>query len=240
MGHFGHWLFEQLPQLRLLQNDSGLRIIYNGRNSWKKKFLVDFGWSEDQLLEYTGEEAFDVQELWTTNAGNLNKLDLYWLRKKALELYGVDSNAPKRIYVSRQGGGSRMVLNFREIQPVLSEFGIAVVRPEELGIEHSVRTFAKAEFIIGPEGSGTRNMVWSERARVVEIFGHEVNFGQWCMAHALGFEFIPYVEERPVPDTDLRWRDIDAKGITVDPNELRRFLSRHLGDDLGKSRNEKE
>ena len=62
------------------------------------------------------------------------------------------------------------------------------------------------------------------------FFGHEVNFGQWAMAHALGFEFAPYIEEREVPDSELRWRDIDARGIPVDPIQLRQFLLRHLGE----------
>ena len=126
--------------------------------------------------------------------------------------------------------GSRMVHNFNDVLPVLDEFGIQVVQPENLGLEGSVRMFGNAEFIIGPEGSGMRNMVWAKQAKVVEIFGHEVNFGQWTLAHALGFDFAPYVEEREVPDSELRWRDIDAKGIPVDPTRLRQFLSRHLGE----------
>lgn len=228
MGHFGHWLFEQLPQLRVLQDRTELHLIFNGRDPWKQKLLIDFGWPEERLIPYTGEEVYEVETLWTTNAGHLNPRDLGWLRSKAKACYGEDVDSPRRIYVSRQGVGSRMVANFKDVLPVLEEFDIEVVRPETLGVEGSVRMFGHAEFIIGPEGSGTRNMVWAEQAKVVEIFGHEVNFGQWCMAHALGFDFVPYIEEREVPDSDLRWRDIDAKGIPVDPARLRQFLSRHL------------
>lgn len=230
MGHFGHWLFEQIPQLRLMEEKRDVFIIYNGMDHWKRRLLIDFGWPEERLIPYTGEEVYEVEQLWTTNAGHLNSKDLGWLRSKGKGCYGEDSNSPRRIYVSRQGMGSRMVDNFNDVLPVLDEFGIQVVQPENLGLEGSVRMFGNAEFIIGPEGSGMRNMVWAKQAKVVEIFGHEVNFGQWTLAHALGFDFAPYVEEREVPDSELRWRDIDAKGIPVDPTRLRQFLSRHLGE----------
>ena len=229
MGHFGHWLFEQLPQLRVLLNLSDVVIIYNGMDRWKRQLLIDFGWSEDRLIPHMGEEVYNVKQLWTTNAGNFNSKDLGWLRSKGWDSFGEDFNSPRRIYVSRQNVGSRMVANFHEILPVLRDFNFQVIQPEKLGVEGSVRTFRNAEFILGPEGSGMRNMVWAKQAKVVEIFGHEVNFGQWTLAYALGFDFLPYVEEREPPDTKLRWRDLDIKGIPVDPNKLRQFLSRHLG-----------
>lgn len=230
MGHFGHWLFEQLPQLRLMQEKRDVFVIYNGTDRWKRKLLIDFGWPEDRLIPHMGEDVYEVKQLWTTNGGHLNSKDLAWLRSKGKGCYGEDSDSPRRIYVSRQGVGSRMVTNFNEILPVLEEFNIQVVQPENLGLERSVRTFGHADFIIGPEGSGMRNMVWAHQAKVVEIFGHEVNFGQWCLAHALGFDFAPYVEEREVPVSEFRWRDIDANGIPIDPAQLRQFLFRHLGE----------
>ena len=73
-----------------------------------------------------------------------------------------------------------------------------------------------------------RNMVWSDGAKVLEIFGHELNYGQWQMAFALGLVYHPYMERREVPDTKGRWRDVDAMGISVDPVLFRRFLSTHL------------
>lgn len=230
MGHFGHWLFEQLPQLRLMQEKRDVFVIYNGTDRWKRKLLIDFGWPEDRLIPHMGEEVYEVKQLWTTNGGHLNSKDLAWLRSKGKGCYGEDSGSPRRIYVSRQGVGSRMVTNFNEILPVLEEFDIQVVQPENLGLEGAVRTFGHADFIMGPEGSGMRNMVWAQQAKVVEIFGHEVNFGQWCLAHALGFDFVPYVEERTVPVSEFRWRDIDAQGIPIDPTQLRQFLFRHLGE----------
>ena len=228
MGHFGHWVFEQLPQLRLMQDRRDVHVIYNGMDVWKRTLLLDFGWPEDHLLPYHGDEIFKVDELWGTNAGHLNKKDLGWLRKTALSSYGKDDAAPKRLFVSRQGIGTRMIANFESIRPVLTDFDICVVQPESLGIKNAVRLFANAEFIIGPEGSGIRNMVWSEMAKVIEIFGHEVNYGQWSLAHALGFDYVPYLEDREVPSTSERWRDLDASGIFVNPDNLREFLSLNL------------
>jgi len=227
-GHFGHWLFEQLPQLRLMQDSRDVHVIYNGMDAWKRGVLLDFGWQEEYLLPYHGHEIFEVDELWGTNGGHLNTKDLGWLRRTAMMAYGRDHTAPKRVFVSRQGVGTRMISNFDEIRPVLTDFDIAIVEPEELGVNNAVRLFSNVEFILGPEGSGIRNMVWSEKAKVIEIFGHEVNFGQWSMAHALRFDYEPYLEDREVPETTDRWRDLDVPGISVTPEKLRAFLSRHL------------
>ncbi|MDB4676386.1 glycosyltransferase family 61 protein [Flavobacteriales bacterium] len=227
-GHFGHWVFEQLPQLRLLCDVDGLIFICNGKDDWKRQLLEDFGVNPDCIVGYDGETNFSIHHLIATNGGQLNQIDLGWLRYRALELYPKMSSSPRRIYVSRQGVGSRMVSNFEDILPVLSEFGFEIVQPEKLGLARSAAVFRDAECILGPEGSGMRNMVWSDGAKVLEIFGHELNYGQWQMAFALGLVYHPYMERREVPDTKGRWRDVDAMGISVDPVLFRRFLSTHL------------
>ena len=228
-GHFGHWLFEQLPQLRLLEDVEGLVVLINGADAWKLDLVESFGFPRERCFQYSGEEVFEIRNLWMTNGGRLGQEDLLWLREKALSRFGIDPESPKRIFVSRRGVGSRFIANLDEIEPVLSEFDIVVVRPEELGLEQSVRMLANCELIIGPEGSGMRNMVWAEDLLVIEIFGHEVNFGQWSMATALDFCYMPYVEPRVVLESEKRGRILDNGGFCVDPSRLRHFLQRTIG-----------
>lgn len=229
-GHFGHWLFEQLPQLRMLADIEDLHVIYNGHDAWKRELLEAFGVSGDRLIPYDGHTQFQIGELYSTNGGRLSPVDLAWLKKKLFEVYPQTVKGPRRVFVSRQGVGARHIFNWEEIQGVLKEFDFQVVQPEDLRLVGSLSAFADAEIIMGPEGSGLRNMAWSKRPKVIEIFGHELNFGQWRMAHALGLDYEPYLENRPVPKTDVRWRDVDVKGISVNPDQLRQFLSRHLGE----------
>lgn len=229
-GHFGHWLFEQLPQLRMLTDIKGLHVIYNGNDAWKRDLLVAFGVSIDRLVPYDGHTQFEIGELHSTNGGRLSPVDLEWLKNKLFEVYSPKTDGPRRVFVSRQGIGTRHIFNWAEIQDVLKEFEFHVVQPEELRLVGSLSAFANAQVIMGPEGSGLRNMVWANKPKVIEIFGHELNFGQWRMAHALGCDYEPYLEDRPVPNTDMRWRDVDVQGISVNPEQLRQFLSRHLGE----------
>ena len=64
--------------------------------------------------------------------------------------------------------------------------------------------------LLGPEGSGIRNMVWSEMAKVIEIFGHEVNYRTMEFGSCSWFRLCAVLEDRKSQYSDS-WRDLDAQ-----------------------------
>lgn len=59
--------------------------------------------------------------------------------------------ANRRIYLSRQKQGSRKVLNFEEITPILQKHQFEVVYPESMSIPEQIDLFKNTRYLMGPE-----------------------------------------------------------------------------------------
>jgi hypothetical protein len=89
------------------------------------------------------------------------------------EYYSEDS--PKLVYLSRNRGGSRRVLNEKELLNYLSQMGFITVYAEELDIEQQAKIFANADIIIAPHGAGLVNLSFSRpNIKVIEIFNEQL------------------------------------------------------------------
>jgi capsular polysaccharide biosynthesis protein len=113
---------------------------------------------------------------------------------RARVVAGVCGNADppvrRRIYISRAGTGHRQILNEADLMETLREFQFEIVRPEGLSFEEQVRLFRSADLIVGARGAALTNMMFAERARILEITS-DVPFAgavYFSMAYSLGHE----------------------------------------------------
>lgn len=75
----------------------------------------------------------------------------------------------RRVFVPRQRGPGRRITNRRELDEVLSEFGIDVV-PPELPFDEMVRMFSSAELVIARSGGSLLGSLFSpEKTSVIEL-----------------------------------------------------------------------
>lgn len=96
----------------------------------------------------------------------------------------------RRIYISRAGTGHRQILNEHELMDCLRDYEFEIVRPEDLSFEQQVRRFRSADVIVGARGAALTNMIFAERARILEI-ASDVPFAgaiYFSMAYSLGHE----------------------------------------------------
>lgn len=77
------------------------------------------------------------------------------LAKKDLE-----GNLPRRFFLAR-GAGSRRAYNQRQAIALAKRYGIEPIYAENLSFWEKVRLFHQAEVIVGPEGSGLANLIFS-------------------------------------------------------------------------------
>jgi capsular polysaccharide biosynthesis protein len=77
----------------------------------------------------------------------------------------------KRIFVSRRRAISRRILNEDAVMEQLASLGFVAYLLEELNVTEQVQLFAQAEFVIAPHGAGLTNIIWSQNAAIVELFG---------------------------------------------------------------------
>ncbi len=91
----------------------------------------------------------------------------------------------RRLYVSRLGQGrrgvsTRLMLNEAEVAAAMAGLGFEVIEPEQLNPAEQIATFASADIVVGPAGSGMFNVVFCRPGTKVLDIESEPN---WIYAH---------------------------------------------------------
>ena len=97
----------------------------------------------------------------------------------------------RRIYISREDAESRRVSNESELFWRIERSGFEKCIPSERTIEEQARSFSNAELIVGPHGAGLANMVYADRATVIELYGADLVQGRFflLLANELGHRY---------------------------------------------------
>jgi capsular polysaccharide biosynthesis protein len=95
---------------------------------------------------------------WFKGAG-LSPRHLDFLRSKLLPI-AADSPSFDHIYLSRQSGGVRSLINHDEVENCMRRLGFSVVDPTTLTLSEQVSVFSRAKVIIGVGGAAMTNLVF--------------------------------------------------------------------------------
>ena len=79
------------------------------------------------------------------------------------------TNRDKRIYVSRADARHRKVLNEDDLVSRLQKYGFEVYCLSNLSLHQQIDLFHSAEIVVAPHGAGLSNLLFSEKARVLEL-----------------------------------------------------------------------
>jgi Glycosyltransferase 61 len=102
----------------------------------------------------------------------------------------------RRIYVTRgRRRNNRIVRNEPEVTEMLADRGFTVVDTGTLSVAEEIRTFAEAEWIVGPHGAALTNLLFaSPGASVIELFAPDyVNPSYWKLVDCipgLGYRYL--------------------------------------------------
>jgi capsular polysaccharide biosynthesis protein len=113
---------------------------------------------------------------------------------------------PPLVYVSREGVRSgRFMTNERDLIRALEPLGFTSVIPEEMTLDHQMKTFSSARMIVGPSGAALTNMGFAPPGcMVVEIFpsvfrhGWNLNLAA-LMGHRYTYVVAAVTEDRITP-----------------------------------------
>lgn len=95
---------------------------------------------------------------WFKGAG-LSPRHLDFLRSKLLPI-AADGPSFDHIYLSRQSGGVRSLINHDEVENCMRRLGFSVVDPTTLTLSEQVSVFSRAKVIIGVGGAAMTNLVF--------------------------------------------------------------------------------
>jgi hypothetical protein len=97
----------------------------------------------------------------------------------------------KRIYISRRAAKYRKLLNEDELIPILKKNKFIICIPENLEIKDQLMLFAEAEIVVGIQGAGFANIIFSNKnTKVMEIFSqYFLDSFTRILATALGIHY---------------------------------------------------
>lgn len=177
-----HWLVDSLPRVFSLTKavpDEKLTILLpNGLtkvqrdslecvlpSNFEVKFLPANSWVK--------AEHFILPSFVTGRANGYLPAEYseYLRRSVFTKLRLSQSHKPKeRIYISRGGAQRRRVLNENEVVQVLAKYGFKSYALEKMTFKEQVELFHRAEFVVGPNGAGLGNILFSGKISVLVLY----------------------------------------------------------------------
>lgn len=228
--YYGHWIFDMLPRLHLLER-SGIRcdlLITPAATKYQRESLRLLGIENifaEQNVQIQADEVV-VPSLAGFPVGNYSHWAIKWLRDRFLPMTPpMQSDQPRRLYISRNRAPTRLVLNEEELLSVLTGLGFQRVYLEDYSFLDGVRLCRDAEVIVSAHGSNITNMVFCQPGTpVVEMFSpHWVAAPHFAAACQAGLNYGYVVGEgKPGPGRRL------SENMTIDPHKLLDVL-RQLG-----------
>jgi capsular polysaccharide biosynthesis protein len=174
---YGHWLVDFLPRLWVLQQAghdlASLRyLVPADLRDFASRMLRLVGIRDEQLVRYRHwERLLRVERLLMPTGLRLGDrlapcfgaATRFWLDRTGCG--GAEGDAA--VYVARRDGSERRLVNRGRIEAIAAGHGLAVLRPEEMGLEAQIRVFGGAGVIVGEYGSALHNSVFAGAGAVV-------------------------------------------------------------------------
>jgi len=111
------------------------------------------------------------------------------LRRAATERVDPDRFS-RRVYISRSDADCRRVANESEVVELLSEYGFEAYRLAEMSVAENIALFSQADIIVGPHGAGLTDIMFAERASIIELFrGTDNTRVYFVLAQYLGHQY---------------------------------------------------
>lgn len=210
--NYFHWLFDGIGRLQLLEKAghelSDFTYVLPGPlTQWQKDSLLGIGVPPENCCVF---ERFDfrVDRLMVLpcpwNRRRYSTSNMAWMKRRFRAAF-CDSESSQRypaskIFIKRRPGEGRSILNRSELLPLVREAGFEDVFLDDYTFPQQVQLFAQADVILGAHGAGLTNMLFSDKARVVEIFFQERLMFYWLMARSLGFGY-HWIDSKVEQDT---------------------------------------
>lgn len=235
----GHWLLEVMPRasaaMKILGNDA-VFIIAAHTPEYQVEMLEALGIPRNRLYRLGSHEAVWCDEVWVPSVAHTSEM---WIHPFVNETYdflirhvGSDPDAvPRedaRIFVTRgsRERDPRPLLNVSELEGIAHQHGYHIIDPGRAHWRDQIRFFAQASRVVGLNGSGLHNTVFTGRAAHVCVLqpNQNLNFLQTSIAAIRGHAMSYLIGETFSAFDRHEWH----AGYIIDPTLFRLFLQRIL------------
>lgn len=194
--NFFHWLFDVLPRIGITERKINLKEIdyylCPNLNKWQLETLNLLGIKKKQCLSSVKYRHIKSNQIIvTTHPWQISKdvlkdienLPIWiseWLKKKFLS-HKSHKDLPKKFYIDRSDSKSnlknfRYIINENELKSFLKDKGFEFVRLSELSFPEEIKIFNDAETVVGLQGAGLTNLIWSnDKTKIIELRSNLTN-----------------------------------------------------------------
>ena len=187
---FGHWLGEQLPQLRGIEGicskfDISYPLILNKNpKDWQIESLELMGYKKDNIYELV-QKGLRVGEIIITSLRNVHSRQTEfdskarkWAAKRLqsnFKKFNFEENNKKNICLFRQNEKNRRISNYEDIKKIILENDYHEIKIENQNLFESAKNFFFAKNYLSIYGSGIfRIMFMKQPKKLIEIYTDNV------------------------------------------------------------------
>jgi hypothetical protein len=139
-----------------------------------------------------------------------------YLRRSVFSKLGLSLShkAKERIYISRSGAQRRRILNEDKVIDLLSTYGFKSYELEKLTFKEQVELFHQAEFVVGPNGAGLGNILFSGKISILVLYPDKTpNTYFLTQAKSLGQEHFFLADKKGSEHLDFEVNITDLESI---------------------------
>lgn len=222
--NYFHWIIEELPKLRALElyhEETGFKpviILPNHPAPYIKESLKAMGYDPAADAVTFHSDHLNVEKLLVQTFPEISPEMTDWMRDrvfKNLGLSGLPGN--RRVYISRKKKGNRSVKNADEFEAFLKRYGFENVHLEEYSFEGQVKLLHETGVVLSAHGAGLTNVLWGNKMKVIELFGHTIKTTYARLCEACGHQYRAVAGEPIKPH--------HASDFLIDIDELEEILT---------------
>lgn len=192
--NYFHWLTDAIPKIAIAQENSisisevDNVIVSNNELAFQNETLAILKIDPQKIVSLEKYNLlvceFIIAPSATCVSGNVSKWIVDYLQDLFKDWMVVKNELPKKIYISRQNSLKRRLTNENRITEYLIEQGYDVVYLEKLSVKQQIQLFYNANSIIGVDGAGLTNLIFSSpKTSIIELFPSTyVNQRYWTIS----------------------------------------------------------
>lgn len=177
--NYYHWLLEAMPRLFLLKDEaSNLTLILNSNSpSFIKQYVSFFAFKKIKYIQ--DNQLVKVDQVTFTSFTSrglcmhepIIKDMVRWLFK--INNIVINENPKRKIFITRQNAKYRRLINEPDVIAYLESVGFEILTLEDYSVIQQIQIFNDAEYVIGTQGAGMANMIYSIHAKLLITIIHE-------------------------------------------------------------------
>lgn len=203
--NYGHWLFDSLLRLWNVRDKTATMVLLLPSFYSKARFITE------SLEPFTFKDVFLIPDGKSLLVSNLclpqikPVVDSYY-KKELLEIRTFYLNyvcnkklkslpSSEFIYLSRKKSRRRFVINEKEVEQVVREYGFTTLYADDFGFFEQVSIYSKARYLVSIMGAGLSNILFMKEGASILEFHKRMNETDihcktfWYLADTLNFDY---------------------------------------------------